>query len=662
MNYGIEEVISAARSYLPDFNERRFRRAYEFAAKAHEGQLRKEGSPYIVHPVSAAYILTTLRADEDTLIGALLHDVPEDTRCTLNDIEKNFGKKIAFLVDGITKLSKVHYRHNMEERQIESLKKLFIHSAQDIRIILIKLADRLHNMTTIMAHPKPEKRSRIAKETLEIFVPIANLLGMWELKSMLEDLCFKTLMPEEYEHIENLTKESDMAHHDIIKRGIQHVKKLLSAGGLGDCEIEGRKKNFYSIYKKMVNKSRSFHEIYDLIGLRIVVADIGTCYQALGIIHQNYTPKLGRMKDYIAIPKSNGYQSIHTTVFGVDGALTEFQIRTQAMNLECEYGVAAHYFYSNEKNKKKSGKKMQQKAAWVKKILEVQRGGENRHYLDDLKLDIFQDRIFIFTPKGDVIDLPKGSTIIDFAYHIHSDVGNSAMSGIVNGSKENLSALLETGDVVEVMTGKTAKPKLEWLYSAHTNLSKNRIKDFLKSQTEQVQISDGEKLLDEKVRVYGYQGLDFLTYEQKKHVMNVFHLQDWRSVLKNIGNGSLNVNDVIRELFSKIELMGEELAPDYLKAYVEQHSSIAPPTIHKVRFMIESINKVGMLRDISGIIAALGINIVSMNATLSSDASINIWDFWVEIRDIDQYEKVVYSLYNLPGVLNIRRLHASSRI
>ncbi len=662
MNYSIEEVIEAAKKYIPAFNESRFRRAYDFAAKAHEGQLRKEGSPYIVHPVSAAYILTTMRADEDTLIGALLHDVPEDTTYTLPDIEKIFGKSISFLVNGITKLSKVHYKHNMEERQIESLKKLFIHSAQDIRIILIKLADRLHNMTTISAHPKPEKRTRIAKETLEIFVPIANLLGMWELKSRLEDLCFQTLMPEEYEHVENLSKESDMAHHDIIKKNIQHAKKLLTTNGVKDFVIEGRKKTFYSIYKKMVNKSRSFHEIYDLIGLRIVVADIGKCYQVLGVIHQNYTPKLGRMKDYIAIPKSNGYQSIHTTVFGVEGALTEFQIRTEEMNLECEYGVAAHYFYSNENNKQKSYKKMQQKAGWVKKILEMQRGSENKHYLDDLKLDIFQDRIFIFTPKGDVIDLPKGSTIIDFAYHIHSGVGNSAASGIVNGTKENLDTPLATGDVVEVITSKDAEPKLDWLYSVNTNNSKNKIKDFLKSRDESAQILDGERLLNEKILIYGYQGVDFLTFEQKKNLMKAIQVTDWKLALKNIGNGTCNVDDVMRELFSKIELIGEALAPDYLKAYAGNddriHLSIAPPKVHKVHFVVESVNRVGMLRDISNVIASLRINIIHVSTERSTEASVNIWNFEVEIRDIKQYEKVIYSLDTLPGVLNIKHVHS----
>ncbi len=662
MNHSIEEVIKAAKIYLPNLNERRLYRAYEFAARAHEGQIRKEGSPYIVHPVSAAYILTGLRVDEDTLIGALLHDVPEDTTYTLEDIEKNFGKKIAFLVEGITKLSKVHYRHNMEERQIESLKKMFIHSAQDIRIILIKLADRLHNMSTIGAIPKPEKRTRIAKETLEIYVPIANLLGIWELKGQLEDLCFKTLLPEEFEHIEELAKESALSHSDIVKRSISQVKRMLAANHLYDFEIEGRKKTLYSIYRKMVNKGRSFHEIYDLIGIRVIVDDIGECYQVLGVLHQNYTPKLGRLKDYIAIPKSNGYQSIHTTIFGVDGALSEFQIRTKEMHLESEYGVAAHYFYTNEKDKKKSFKKMQKKAGWVKKILEVQRNAQNSHYLDDLKLDIFQDRIFVFTPKGDVIDLPKDANIIDMAFHVHSDLGRRAAGALLNGTKESLNTTLKTGDVVEIITSEESQAKIEWLYSVHANLSKHRIKEFLKTLSTEKSIESGWRILDSRIKVYGYKGVNFLSEEQKNKLIEKFLQKNWDLLLCNLGNGNINVNDAIAELFSKSELIGEEINTDYMKAYVEGsdrvHVSIAPPKIHKVHLKIETINRVGMLRDISDVIAGNGVNILKISTMILNEGSSSELEFFLEIRNINQYENLVYAIHEVPGVLKVNRVQS----
>lgn len=634
-------------------------RAYEFAEKAHEGQLRKEGSPYIIHPVSAAYILTGLRVDEDTLIAALLHDVPEDTSFSLEDIERNFGKKIAFLVEGITKLSKVHYRHNMEERQIESLKKMFIHSAQDIRIILIKLADRLHNMSTIGAIPKPEKRTRIAKETLEIYVPIANLLGIWELKGQLEDLCFKTLLPEEFKHIEELAKESALSHGDIVKRSISQARKMLGNNHLNNIEIEGRKKTFYSIYRKMIHKGRSFHEIYDLIGLRIVVGDIGECYQVLGVLHQHYTPKLGRLKDYIAIPKSNGYQSIHTTVFGVDGTLTEFQIRTKEMHLESEYGVAAHYFYTNEKDKKKSFKKMQEKAGWVKKILEVQRNAENTHYLEDLKLDIFQDRIFVFTPKGDVIDLPKDANLIDMAFHIHSDLGRRACGALLNGKRESLTSTLKTGDVVEILTTNESQLKIEWLYSVHTNLSKHRIKEFLKTLSTEELTEGGRRILDSRIKLYGYSGIDSLNADQKEKLMKKFLQNDWNAVLYNLGIGSININDAIAELFSKSELIGEETNSDYIKAYEaydRKHISITTPKIHKVHFRIDTVNRIGMIRDISDIIAQNEVNILKVSTNMSDDGSVNVLEFFLEIRNINQYESLVYAIHEIPGVLSVNRV------
>lgn len=660
MNYSLEELIIAAKSYLPDLNEKRVLRAYQFAETAHRGQLRKEGSPYIVHPVSAAYLLTKLRADEDTLIGALLHDVPEDTEYTLEDIEKVFGKKISFLVQGITKLSKVHYNHNMEERQIESLKKLFIHSAQDIRIILIKLADRLHNMTTIHAIPKPEKRTRIAKETLEIFVPIANLLGIWDLKSQLEDLCFKTLYPEEFIHIENLAQESSLMREDIIRKSINQVKKLMATEGLADIRIEGRKKTLYSVYKKMVNKGRSFHEIYDLIGLRIVVDSIGHCYQVLGILHQHFTPKLGRLKDYIAIPKSNGYQSIHTTVFGVDGAVTEFQIRTHEMHLESEYGVAAHYFYTNEKQKKKSIKKMQKKAGWVKKILEIQKDSKTGEYLDDLKLDIFQDRIFVFTPKGDLVDLPNGANVIDFAFQIHSQIGAHAVGAVINGNKETLGTKLHTGEIVEVVTNEESSPKVDWLYMVHTNLSKNRIKDYLKLLGEEINAVEGEKFLDKQIKMYGYGGISSVSDAQKNDVLQYFGLKSWLNFLAGIGNGSINFTDAIRVLYSQKQLIGEENVPKYVKAYTNWddrvHLGIAPPKVHKVHLLVEGANRVGLLRDISNELAGLGINILKLDTSLTEDGSKSLLEFYVEIRDLNQYENTVYALYRIPDVIKVHRL------
>ncbi|PIS03817.1 hypothetical protein COT83_04005, partial [Candidatus Peregrinibacteria bacterium CG10_big_fil_rev_8_21_14_0_10_44_7] len=334
----IGTVIKLAKEYMPDLDDERLLEAYEFARDAHGDQKRNDGSPYIMHPLSTCAILLNYKVDEDTLITALLHDVPEDTNATIKDIEKHFGKKVAYLVQGVTKLSKVYYKHNMAERQIESLKRLFIHSAEDLRIILVKLADRLHNMRTLEFVSIPGKRLRISKETLEIYVPIANLLGIWEIKSEMEDLCFKYIYPTDYEKTRELVETSALQNDNILKSTVRKIQSVLKSKRI-KAKIQARRKSLYSIFKKMLHTGKTFHDIYDLIALRIIVTNIDNCYRTLGIIHQTFRPKHKRIKDYIAVPKVNGYQSLHTTVFGIDGTITEFQIRTETMHLESEYGI-----------------------------------------------------------------------------------------------------------------------------------------------------------------------------------------------------------------------------------------------------------------------------------------------------------------------------------
>lgn len=652
MSPSIEELIRHSKIYLTDLNSSRLKRAYQFANKAHEGQLRKGGDPYIVHPLSTAIILTELHVDEDTLIAALLHDVPEDTEYNLEDIEKTFGKKITFLVEGITKLSKVHYRHNMEERQVESLKKLFIHSAKDIRVILIKLADRLHNMMTIQAIPKPEKRIRIAKETLEIYVPIANILGIWELKSQLEDLCFKTLYPEEFAHIEKKVMERSSKLSETLKKTINQIKKILSMNGVKSFKIEGRKKTYYSIYQKMFRKGKNFEEIYDLIGLRIIVPDVGSCYQVLGILHQNFTPKLGRLKDYIAIPKSNGYQSIHTTIFGVDGHLTELQIRTHEMQIESEYGVAANYFYNKSKGKNKGQSK------WVQKILDIQRDMKsNEDFIEELKLDLFEDRIFAFTPKGDVIDLPRGATVLDFAYHIHSEIGNHANSATVNKKEMPLDAVLHTGDVIEVVLSESVGPSISSLEIVRTNLAKNRIREFLKNQSRSILQDQGGKLLTHKLKLFGHCGAEEVSADQKKAVEKMYD-KSWKNILIDVGSGLIDPRDIIKVVFSMKELIGEEISPVNLKAYSHV---IAPPKIHKIHFLVEGVNRVGLLRDVTIELASLNINLLKMNIYTTENADKSILDFFAEIRDLKHFESAVNAMKKVPGVLKISKINEEVR-
>ncbi|MFA6023677.1 MAG: RelA/SpoT family protein [Candidatus Gracilibacteria bacterium] len=658
----ITSVLTAAKKYLPDLNEPRVLRAYEFAKKAHEGQLRKDGAPYITHPVSAAVILTELHVDEDTLIACLLHDVPEDTSATLEEIEAAFGPKVEFLVDGITKLSKVHYRNDMEERQIDSLKKLFLHSAKDPRIILVKLADRLHNMQTIDAIPNPLKRERIARETLEIFVPIANLLGIWELKNQLEDHCFRVLAPKEYAEIDQLVKSSAMQKANVLKKTLRKVETLLESKKIMDFDVKGRQKNLYSIYRKMLRTGKSFHEIYDLLGIRVLVPDIGACYQVLGILHQSFTPKIGRLKDYIAIPKSNGYQSIHTTVFGIGGVITEFQIRTYDMHLENEYGIAAHYFYSAaHKKQAQVKKKFEKKYEWVKQILDLQRSiSSNKQFLEHLKLDVFEDRIFVFTPKGDVIDLPVGSTVLDFAYQIHSDVGMLAVSADINGRPHPLSAPLKSGDTVLIHTSESAEgPQVDWLETVHTNLARTRIREYLKERDRTSVLHQAEELLDHKIRILGFPGLASVSSLQKIMALEHFEMEEWEDLLYEIGHGTVHVQDLIHVLFTEKELFGEACAPVDIRLYdqVPQRKlgALKPEKVHNICITVDGTNRIGLLRDLCNELANAGVNIVTVQSLPRHEAEIARVGFVLEILNFRQYEVAMQAIRKVDGVITIAR-------
>lgn len=633
----LDRLLSAARSYLPDLNEKRLSEAFEFARMAHGPQERRDGSPYITHPWNAAMILTKLHVDEDTLIACLLHDVPEDTEYTIEDVGERFGPKVQFLVDGITKLSKVHYRDDMELRQVESLKKLFIHSAQDPRIILIKLADRLHNMMTLDAIQKPEKRHRIAKETLEIYVPIANLFGVWELKNQLEDWCFKALHPTEYASIMEMVNASHYKKQNILKKTIQTIKKILKEKNIETLQIEGREKNVYSIYRKMLRSGKSFRDIYDLIGVRVIVKDVSHCYQVLGVIHQAFRPKIGRLKDYIAIPKNNGYQSIHTTVFGLDGVLTEFQIRTYDMHLENEYGVAAHYFYSD---KTKVSPKAEKKYQWVQRILDLQRSTpNNQKFMEDLKLDIFEDRIFVFTPKGDVVDLPVGSNVIDFAYHIHSDLGMLAVGAKINGKIASLTTPLCSGDTVFVETSEESEgPEVDWLNSVHTSLAKSRIREFLKEKDRTDSVQAGEEVLDYELKILGACGVESLTDLQKMMALDRFSKKNWEEVLNDLGQGGLDLRDLLHVLFTEVDLIGE----------VEDD-------VHFVEILLEANNRIGLLGDLTQALVRHNVNIQRLTAENGKQNQVVNMRFLLDIVSLDQFERLLRDLRKVNGVLHITR-------
>ncbi|MDD4332976.1 MAG: RelA/SpoT family protein [Patescibacteria group bacterium] len=466
----IEQVIKKVKENDHGADTDLIRLAYDFALKAHSGQKRKNGEEYIQHSLHTAFILTQIRADVPSIIAGLLHDVPEDTEFTLKDVEKNFGKEVAMLVEGITKLSKIKYRGI--ERYRESLKKMFLAMAHDLRVILIKFCDRLHNLRTLDAL-SPEKQQRIAQETMEIFSPIAGLLGIWRLKWQMDDLCFKYLLPEEFKKLEyKYEVEKKLERTQFINKVRDVLGKKFKEEGI-ENEIEGRFKHLFSIYQKMQKKGQQFDDIYDVFALRIITTSVANCYKILGLIHTIWRPKPNRVKDYIAVPKPNGYRSLHTTVFCLDNKLVEFQIRTKEMNEEAHYGIAAHWYY-----KQKEGENIVKQPAWIKEILDMQRATENAHdFIKKIKFDVFQDRIFVFSPKGDVFELPRESTPVDFAYAVHTDIGNKAAGAIVNEQITTLDHILKNGDVVNIIIEKNRKtPNKDWLRFVKTARARDKIK------------------------------------------------------------------------------------------------------------------------------------------------------------------------------------------
>ena len=468
----IGQIINKAKKNEPKTDGTLIQLAYEFAQKAHGNQKRKTGEPYIQHSLHTAFILAQIKADQDTIIAGILHDVPEDTKTTLKDIEKNFGKEVAQLVRGITKLSKIKYRG--VERYKESLRKMFLAMAEDLRVILIKFCDRLHNLRTLDVLPD-EKKLRIAQETMEIFVPIAGLLGIWRLKWQMEDICFKYLLPEEFKKIEYKYEVEKKVERNKYIQGVKNILGQKLGSENIEYRIEGRLKHLFSIYRKMQEKDRKFDEIYDVFALRVIVPTIADCYKTLGIIHSLWKPKSKRIKDYIAVPKPNGYRSLHTTVFGPDGKSAEFQIRTEEMNDEAQYGIAAHWYY---KQRTGATKEKAKQPRWISEVIDLQKYFQDTDdFISQVKLDVFQDRIFVFSPKGDVFDLPEDATPVDFAYAVHTEIGNHATGALVNDKMATLDQALKNGDLVEIIIEKTRKgPNRDWLKFVKTNRARSKIK------------------------------------------------------------------------------------------------------------------------------------------------------------------------------------------
>ncbi|MCD6109805.1 bifunctional (p)ppGpp synthetase/guanosine-3',5'-bis(diphosphate) 3'-pyrophosphohydrolase [bacterium] len=647
----LDKILRKIKEYLPDFDKKKFLEAFRFAEKAHQGQLRKDNkTPYIMHPLEVVLTLTKLHADESSLISGLIHDVPEDTDRTIQDVKNLFGEEIAFLVDGITKLSKVYYRHDMAERQIESLKKLLLHSAKDPRVILIKLADRLHNMSTLQ-FVKPEKRFRIAKETLEIYVPIANLLGMDEIKKQLEDYCFQYLFQKDYEKIQRVLTNMKIKQTNVLGKTIDIIKKELNNENLKNPDIYGREKSPYSVFKKTIRKNEKPEELEDLLALRIIVNNIKECYLVLGIIHSIFKPKPGRFKDYIAVPKPNGYQSLHTVVFGYKGQTTEFQIRTRNMHLDAQYGIAAHYFYKTKGNNDANYKKRHSK--WAQKILEYQKSSQDSaDFLEALKLDIFQDRIFIFTPRGDTIDLPRGASAIDLAYNIHTDIGNSALKAEINGKIVPLTYTLETGDVVNIITANQPMgPNREWLIFAKTNLAKNKIRETLRKSSRIKKLSVGRKLLQ---KVFDRAGVGLIEEIPKRKVKELTHLcntkcKTMNDILISVGEGSINPLDILRTIYPSKRFISNK------RGFFEKLFKKTKKNRKKVSLKIKALDRIGAGRDLLGILSEQNVNITSLKVSPKRSQNVFTMTVNLEVESFNQLTYICTQLEQVEDIIEVQR-------
>ncbi len=515
--------------------------AFEFALEAHCGQTRCSGEPYITHPIHVARILVELGMDAITIAAAILHDVVEDSEADIEDIRANFGEEIALLVDGVTKLSRIEYK-TKEEQQVENLRKMFLAMAKDIRVILIKLADRLHNMRTL-THMKVSKQKEISEETLEIYAPLAHRLGIFRIKWELEDLAFRYLQPDIYYE---LVKGIDMKRkerEDFIAEVKRTVKENLELVDI-EADIQGRPKNFYSIYKKMVKEQKELNEIYDLLAIRVIVDTIKDCYGALGIIHTIWKPIPGRFKDYIAMPKPNMYQSLHTTLMGSGGKPFEIQIRTWDMHRTAEFGIAAHWRY---KEGNSNAGEMDNKLSWLRHLLEWQTDMRDaREFMESLKIDVFSDVVYVFTPKGDVVELPAGSVPIDFAYRIHSDIGHRCIGAKINGRIVSLDYKLNNGDIVEILTAKQGRPSRDWLKIVQTSQAKNRIRSFYKREQKKENVVKGKELLEKEAKKQfpdNYQ--EMMKAERLMDLAKRYNFSSIEDLYAAVGDGAMTALQVL---------------------------------------------------------------------------------------------------------------------
>jgi GTP pyrophosphokinase len=552
---GIEQLLEKAGTYLKEADLARIREAYEFADRAHSGQVRKSGEPYILHPLAVADIIVSMQMDVTSIIAALLHDVVEDTVVSLEAVEEHFGTSVAMLVDGLTKLERIRFK-SKEEQQNENYRKMFVAMARDIRVILIKLADRLHNMRTLK-YQSEESQRRIAEETLEIFVPIAHRLGMSAIKWEMEDICLRYLNPQQYYRIANMMQKKRAEREQYIQDCIETIREKLEEMGIhGD--ISGRPKHLYSIYKKMTSRGKQFNEIYDLLAIRVIVENMKDCYASLGIIHTLWKPMPGRFKDYIAMPKPNMYQSLHTTVIGPNGEPLEVQIRTWEMHRTSEYGIAAHWAYK-EGAAVPSGS-FEDKMNWFREILELQKETTDAaEFMESLKMDFFTDLVYVFTPKGEVIELPAGSVPLDFAYRIHTEVGNRTIGAKVNGRIVPLDNRLKTGDIVEILTSKHSYgPSTDWIKIAQSSHARSKIRQWFKKEKREENVQKGREAIERELKRLGYDVSALMTEDKLQEAAGKFNFNDSEDMFSAVGFGGITAAQICTRLTEKLRKEAEE--------------------------------------------------------------------------------------------------------
>ncbi|HIX98633.1 bifunctional (p)ppGpp synthetase/guanosine-3',5'-bis(diphosphate) 3'-pyrophosphohydrolase [Faecalicatena contorta] len=583
-------LIARIRKYHPSTDVSMIEKAFNLAKEAHNGQCRKSGEPYIIHPLWVAIILADLEMDKETIVAGMLHDVVEDTAVTDEQIRQEFGDEVALLVDGVTKLGQLSYSSDKLEVQAENLRKMFLAMAKDIRVIIIKLADRLHNMRTLQ-FMRPEKQKEKARETMDIYAPIAQRLGISKIKTELDDLALKYSQPEVFYDLVDQINARKTEREEFVQQIVEEVSQHIKNAGI-KAEVNGRVKHFFSIYKKMVNQDKTVDQIYDLFAVRIIVDSVKDCYAALGVIHEMYTPIPGRFKDYIAMPKANMYQSLHTTLMSSVGQPFEIQIRTQEMHKTAEYGIAAHWKYKESNDGKKNVKAQEEeKLNWLRQILEWQRDmSDNREFLSMLKgdLDLFAEDVYCFTPGGDVKSLPAGSTPVDFAYAIHSAVGNKMVGARVNGKLVNIDYKIQNGDRIEILTSQNSRgPSRDWLNIVKSTQAKNKINQWFKKEFKEDNIVRGKELIASYCKAKTINLSNIMKPKYQEVVQKKYGFRDWDSVLAAIGHGGLKEGQVVNRL---------------MEEYSKEHKQELTDEVVLEKVAEASRNKVHIAKSKSGIV------------------------------------------------------------